>query len=359
MFFAATAAKAQDAAEAARQEKARKAAQTQKQQPHVYTNDDLQRSQILTPEDRGTVEARKNKAEPPAVKLDSPSNAGVEDAAAPKSLGEIARRLRQEKAVRQAEQAGKLPPPSPYKIELPTPTTLAHPKPMSGPLVAPTLLVPKKVRPSGATGSMKRDPFSRAAIPAAPGISITAPVLTPVIPRAPSPGESPTVAATPTMQPILPRNSGVEKDARPDSIRVQAGDSLWSLSRQILGKGSLWQEWLSRNPHVGDPRRLQPGMTLLVPVAAAVAVPTANAPANVALGAKSQGTVSVQSGDSLWRIAVKHYGRGASWSCLAQANPAVQNVDRIYPGQILAVPGACGSAEATPVSPVVQTLPTN
>ena len=63
----------QQVAEAARQEKARKAAQ-QKKESHVYTNEDLKQSQILTQQDRSRVEARKNN--PPATpdKLAEPAN---------------------------------------------------------------------------------------------------------------------------------------------------------------------------------------------------------------------------------------------------------------------------------------------
>src|SRR6266851_6806042 len=56
---------AQDVAEAARQEQARKTSQ-QKKTKHVYTDEDLKRAQILTPEDRAQVEARKNQQPLPA-----------------------------------------------------------------------------------------------------------------------------------------------------------------------------------------------------------------------------------------------------------------------------------------------------
>jgi len=58
---------AQDVAEAARQEKARKDNQ-QKKPKHVYTDEDLKRAQILTPEDRAEVEARKQQQPLPGAK---------------------------------------------------------------------------------------------------------------------------------------------------------------------------------------------------------------------------------------------------------------------------------------------------
>src|ERR1700675_1656481 len=56
-----------DVAEAARQEKARKEALAKKSR-HIYTNEDLQKKEILDAEDRAGVEARKKEVAPvPAV----------------------------------------------------------------------------------------------------------------------------------------------------------------------------------------------------------------------------------------------------------------------------------------------------
>ncbi|HEY4977819.1 MAG TPA: LysM peptidoglycan-binding domain-containing protein [Candidatus Acidoferrum sp.] len=352
-----------DAAEAARQEKASKAAQPRKQAPHVYTNDDLQRSQILTPEDRAPLEARKKNSVPPVINDALPSNAAADGASAPESLGEVARRVRQEKAARQAEQAGKLPPPTPFHLELPQAETFAHPKPLARPLVAPLPPRSKSVSPSIAAGSRKRDPFSRAIISAPHNsIAASAPAMKSVVPLAKIPAAvvqplSPVLqptAVAPSVSPVLSApvhsTSAIDTKARPDTVRVQTGDSLWNLSRQYLGKGSRWQEWLSRNPTIGDPRRMQPGAVLLVPLAA----PHADVRDGPPSGALPPGTISVQSGDSLWRIAAKQFGRGTDWPCLAQANPDLRDVDRIYPGQTLQIPGACPAADH---SSVAQPLP--
>src|SRR5712692_10443097 len=64
--FGATQCSAQDVAEAARQERAQKESK-QKKSRHVYTEQDLKRDQILTPEDRAQVEARKNQTAPPSA----------------------------------------------------------------------------------------------------------------------------------------------------------------------------------------------------------------------------------------------------------------------------------------------------
>ncbi len=352
---AARSANAQDMAEAARQEKARKAAQ-QKPPAHVYTNEDLQRSQILTPEDRAPIEARKKNVTPPPADENSPAIAPSQDtqqATSSESLGEIARRLRAEKAARQAERARKLPQPDPFKLDLPHDAVLARPKPPARPLIAPSTVPsssPRIVKPSVNSGAVKRDPFSRAIISAAPRNVITVPALKPVAPASPA---RPTAGAVPAVAPpiVVPpatiHPSPVNSNHRPDSVRVQTGDSLWNLSRQYLGKGSRWQEWLNRNPGIGDPRRLQPGAVLLVPLAeAAVATAPADSPSSLLPNEMPPATmISVQSGDSLWRIAAAHLGSGADWPCLAQANPDLSDVSLIYPGQTLVLPASCTAAK--------------
>ncbi len=330
-----------DVAEAARQEKARKAAQPQKQPAHVYTNDDLQRSQILAPEDRASIEARKKNSAPPVINAPLPSNIPAEDARATESLGEVARRVRQEKAAHQAEQAGKLPAPPPYHLESSQPQVFAHPKSLSRPLVAPTSPSSsshKTVQPPVIAEPHRRDPFSRATISPAPSRSLPAPVVAPVIPRT-------EVHAPPNVAKTQPDTS---------HVRIEPGDSLWSLSRTYLGRGSRWHVWLESNPSIGDPRRLQPGTVLVVPRAAAnsdphisnnVATASAAPVSPSATRGEPPGTVFVQPGDSLWKLAAQHFGHGADWPCLANANPDLPNPSLIYPGQLLNLPSACAQPQ--------------
>lgn len=48
---------------------------------------------------------------------------------------------------------------------------------------------------------------------------------------------------------------------------------------------------------------------------------------------------SVVSGDSLWKIAQKHYGDGNKWNALFEANrEVIKDPDLIYPGQQIRVP---------------------
>ena len=231
---AARSANAQDMAEAARQEKAHKAAQ-QKPPAHVYTNEDLQRSQILTPEDRAPIEARKKNLPPPPVKEVSPENVPPQELqreiAASPSLGEIARRLRAEKAARQAEQARKLPQPAPFKLDLPHDAVLAHPNPPARPLIAPSTVPsssPRIVKRSINSAAVKRDPFSRAIISAAPRNTISAPALKPIAPPSPvrtTVGAVPAVAPPIVVPPTTIQVSAAKTNRHTGSVRIQAVNS--------------------------------------------------------------------------------------------------------------------------------------
>jgi nucleoid-associated protein YgaU len=359
---------AQDVGEAARQEKARKAAQAQPRN-HVYTNDDLKRSKILTREQRARIEARKKNlpaAVPPADQPAQSLDATNSNSSPAESLGDVARRFRHEKAARQAEQALKVPPRSGFPMN-PLQPSLAGPAPLRVPAGAAAAPPLKSARPPTViTAPAKRDPFarpsrvplsspqSRAAIsapptparvsPVAPAGSVT-PVQPPAVaaaprnqavnlaarPVAPKTKIAPAVAAN-----VAPTPSAPGATARIDSratVAVRSGDSLWKISRQHLGKGARWPEWLAANPELVDPGRIRSGATLLVPQT----VRSQGATRESAEPLK----ISVQKGDSLWKIANIHFGSGTYWSCLAGANPDLEDADHIYPGQSLTIPASC------------------
>ncbi len=48
--------------------------------------------------------------------------------------------------------------------------------------------------------------------------------------------------------------------------------------------------------------------------------------------------IVVRRGDSLWKLSAAHLGGGRLWTALWEANPEIQNPDRIYPGQLLRRP---------------------
>jgi nucleoid-associated protein YgaU len=283
----------QDAAEAARQQQAQKS-----QQPttphHVYTNEDLKRTRILTPENKKLAEARRKELpaptpaakKPPAVDATNPP---------PESLGEVARRYRKEKAAREAEAAAAKKVPAPFRIELPS-NTFAEPKRP----VAPLRAVP--------------------VAPAPPHRSAPPSRMSPFSPRPTMP--SPTSPAPPVNPSTLVPSREFQQ------LQVRPGDSLWRMARRYLGDGARWQELLSLNPGLAaHPDSLAAGSTVIVP-AAAVSRAVRGSPL----------TITVQHGDSLWSLARVHLGRGSDWPRLAHANPQISDYLHLQVGSQLQLP---------------------
>ena len=112
----------------------------------------------------------------------------------------------------------------------------------------------------------------------------------------------------------------------PVRVRVERGDSLWKLARRHLGDGNEWQKIASANPQLADPNLLRIGQEIHLP-------PQELSPVAA--------QVRVAEGDSLWKLAATQLGNGQAWSCLAVANPQIQDANLIYPGQLLTVPTRC------------------
>lgn len=56
----------------------------------------------------------------------------------------------------------------------------------------------------------------------------------------------------------------------------------------------------------------------------------------------------VKEGDTLWKIAEAHYGAGARYMEIFEANrPMLSDPDMIHPGQRLRIPAASGGASAS------------
>jgi hypothetical protein len=53
----------------------------------------------------------------------------------------------------------------------------------------------------------------------------------------------------------------------------------------------------------------------------------------------------VARGDSLWKLARRHWGEGSLWKVLWQSNPELRNPNLIYPGQLLRLPSDAAVAQ--------------
>lgn len=169
---------AQDVAAAARQEQARKQNE-QKKPKHVYTDEDLKRAQILTPEDRAEVEAKKNKQPLPGPDQQQDSF-DAQSLPAELPLGDVARRYRRMRELLQLQQSAE------FHLPFVEEPVLAAPKP-SAPIapaahvavsgkhpvtpVHPVISIPAAPKIEPYHPPVKRSPFERPRILLAPSPS--------------------------------------------------------------------------------------------------------------------------------------------------------------------------------------------
>lgn len=375
---------AQDVAEAARQAKKNKANNGLK---HVYTDEDLKRKKILTPEDQATLDAKKN--EQPAPGATAPANLDAENVDV-LPLGDVARMYRGLKEFRAQSGDFHLPasdavlaaprvspdfslhaPSAPSAVKTaPASPTIANDENVSAPTFSsPAVAAPKAVHQfgiakpravraaqqtvpvapqlsnglasvgmSGATGAfsgaaMVAPPAAVAAV--APTVAATPVAATSVVPEATPAAAREFIAPRPNaVEPsahAIPTAPVFANDPAPLTIVVKRGDSFWKLAQINLGDGHRWHEILAVNPTITDPNHLVPGTVLNL----GVSVPTPMIPA----GADEK--ITVRKGDSLWRIAAIKLGFGGFWGCIAKANPVIKDANLIYAGQTLNVPAAC------------------
>jgi nucleoid-associated protein YgaU len=306
---------AQDVAEAARQEQARKDKQAAAHQKHVYTEEDLKRARILTREDRESLDARKREQVIPGAAA-QPAEISAE-ALEQLPLGDVARMYRAMKELSQAAQSAEFHLPAADAAN----AELASPVPTHEFVVSK----PRAARPS------------HHSVPVAPEFSNPAMVMNlETAGVAPHPAHEfamphpSTIQPTATVAPVAP--VFVNPDA-PRTIIVKRGDSFWKLAQVNLGDGHRWHEIVAVNPSIVDPQHLVPGMTINI----AAATPLAP----VAPAQPDDSRITVRKGDSLWRIAQIKLGFGGFWGCIAKANPAIVDANRIYTGQSLNLPKSC------------------
>jgi len=299
-IFAVAQCSAQDVAEAPRQERTQKESK-QKKSRHVYTEQDLKRAQILTPEDRAQVEAKKNQAVPvPAEKSGEAVDAQSLPAGAP--LGDVARRFRKQKESQKLQRSTE------FHLPFGDAPALASPKPWVMPL-RPAVSNPAPPKFVPYQPPVKRSPFERPRVFVAP----------PSLPLSRPPRIVPLQPAAPA--PVAP--SGATKL---NAVIVRPGDSLWKIAEQTLGKGLRWRELLSVNPAIRDANQIKAGSQIFLPAASS---------------ARTATKITVKKGDTLTSIAQAHFGHASYWSCIAQANPTVRDANMIFEGQVLLIPANC------------------
>jgi nucleoid-associated protein YgaU len=304
-LFVATECRAQGVAEAAKQGRARKESQ-QKRSKHVYTEEDLKRAQILTPEDRAQFEARKNQATPDVE--EKPLDALDAKSLSPDvPLGDVARRFRRLKELQRLQQSAE------FHLPFADGPVLASPKAMLP--LRPHAFKPAAPRLAPYRPPVKRSPFAR------PRIFTAAPPLV-AAPRPPAARLVPVQPPAPAAPAIARANR-----AKPNVVSVKRGDSLWKLAEQHLGHGLRWHDLLSANPGILDPNHIVAGSQILLPASIS--------------SLRTATKLTVRTGDTLSQIAQSQLGHASYAACIARANPAIHDANLIYAGQVLLLPVSC------------------
>jgi nucleoid-associated protein YgaU len=347
----------QSVAEAARQERARKQEQ-QKTAKHVYTEEDLKHPNILTPEDRAQIEAKKNGCAQknncaPTAPQNPPAALDANSQTPGASLGEVARQLRKQKEL----QALKPKQSEPFHLPFETPA-LASPILPKRPAIRPPtqpVLRSKTPSPKMPSNVLRRDPFS--------AVSVRPEVPLPEVRRSENPPSARetfrphvyTDARASVAENIRPMtrpkiSSDVQPKVREDVLPIARPNIHPDFSKEVRptprahGRVSA-----SAQPKVSS-RPTTPNIPIQPAAPAKPAEPaTAVTPVSTARPAQPQPALSsptiatqkivrIQPGDSLWKLAQQTLGRGNRYPELLAVNPGVVNPNQIRAGAQLLLP---------------------
>ncbi len=210
------------------------------------------------------------------------------------------------------------------------------------------------------------------------GMKLTIPGVT-AAQTAPATGS--TAPATPIQAAASDRLEAIEDtavtaDASTIQYTVRPGDTLGTIARDFLGNSAYWDVVWMANPGVADPDTIEPGQVLVIPPSPDMPVTRTAAPRNednAPSGAPSEGGIAddvmpdttpvsaqpdvaqitgepgvvrhtVTAGESLGSIANAYLGDPGLWEWVWEANPHLNDPDRLEAGQVLLVPVLGGNA---------------
>lgn len=359
-----------DVAEAARQARAKKEEQKKAEARHVYTEEDLRKPNILTREDQVRIEAKRKRATSPAAEeIEEPLDAKSATPEAPlpldAPLGDVARHYRILKQAGEQTARFHLPvgEPSLASPVAPVAPRMSAPAGLTvesvGPKPPRVLLSPKKFVPSRRSpferpeltqpfvmeAPKNAESFARRSRPTRPAMSMTSrpklPAATAGIPSAPR--VSPLGPSSPALAPngaMVAMPSHPAKPVKPAWTEAVRGPGRIAGSVFVNPGDSLWKLAL-RN--LGDGTRWQellavnPGIENPDRIRAGMRINLPTSGGN----AKAEKRVTVQRGDTLSQIAQSALGHASYAGCIARANPQIHNADRIYGGEVLTLPAVC------------------
>ena len=262
----------------AREEQARKQAQPT-HQGHIYTNDDLVRPQILTPNDDVEFRSARKRWRPTNVEV--PPELVIESDPPEVPLGDIARQYSEQKVARQQQSRMEAQPirsshvytnEDMARAQILTPEDhaifeAAQKNWLPAIEHRPHEILSRELDlPSAPLGDIARLYRQRKPVPEiqqARGFRLllgTTPLASPMIPRSPT-RLPPRTWPVPHPTQVRQRNQRSTKPGNTVAqlVTVKSGDSLWGLARQYLGQGHRWRALWKASPWIRDPNYLRVG----------------------------------------------------------------------------------------------------
>lgn len=113
---------------------------------------------------------------------------------------------------------------------------------------------------------------------------------------------------------------------------VQPGDTLWKIAQKVYGNGALWNKIYADNKAtIKDPNKIYVGQVIMI-------YPNVG-DGTVITSVNSTGNYVVQSGDTLWKIAKKKYGKSSKWRKIYEANKStMSDPNKLRVGQVIVLP---------------------
>lgn len=248
----------------------------------------------------------------------------------------------------------------------PMPPSAAPAAPPPPEPAAPAAVAPAAPAPAAPAAPAADVPAEAAAgappAPPAPPVALAAPPAAPAVTAVPAEPRDQAAAAPPPAPPS-PAAPAVSQGRPPGGISVDAVDYGQNGDVSFAGRaapGESVRLYLD-GQHLGDTRADAEGRWTLAPAApiepgrtqalrADQVTPEGRVTARVQVPFQRaetppeglrEGSIVVQPGHSLWRIARETYGRGIRYTVIYEANRAqIRDPDLIYPGQVFVLPGA-------------------